>query len=111
MLVGDIMLQAEYEKLPIIEKAETYSQTEDGSIFICSRKGFNEPIYKWKDVYLKFTKNAPETTQELQNTLAVVIKKHRKTTLEKRRIAMSSHTHYGITRLQTPKSMKSSAGE
>lgn len=63
------MLQFEYEKLPIIEQANSYSQTEDGSIFICSKEGFNEPIYKWKDTYLKFTKDIPKNIKELKNTV------------------------------------------
>lgn len=63
------MLQFEYEQLPIIEKAEAYSQTEEGSISICNREGFTEPIYKWNNTYLKFTKDIPKNIKELKNTV------------------------------------------
>lgn len=63
------MLQSEYEKLPIIEDVKIYSQTEDGFIYVCSKKDFDVPIYKWKDVYLKFTDSIPKNISELKNSV------------------------------------------
>ena len=63
------MLQFEYEKLPIIEDVKIYSQTEDGYIYVCSKKDFDIPIYKWKNIYLKFTVPMPKTVTDLKNSV------------------------------------------
>lgn len=50
----------QYENLPIIEQVKIYSQTEPGYIFICSRKNWTNPIFKWKDTYLEIPNKLPE---------------------------------------------------
>ena len=50
----------QYENLSIIEQVKIYSQTEPGYIFICSRKNWTNPIFKWKDTYLEIPNKLPE---------------------------------------------------
>lgn len=63
------MLQFEYEKLPIIEQVEIYSQTEPGFIFVCSKKDFRTPLYKWNNIYFRITKEIPKNIQDIKNSV------------------------------------------
>lgn len=50
----------QYENLPIIEQVKIYSQTEPGYIFICSRKNWTKPIFKWNNTYVEIPDKLPE---------------------------------------------------
>ena len=58
-----------YEKAEIKEHVKIYSKTEPGYIFVCSRKRFRKPVYKWKEYYFSIASTIPQTIEELQSQL------------------------------------------
>ena len=58
-----------YEKADIKEQVKIYSQTEPGYIFVCSRKRYRKPVFKWKDCYFELSKNPPKNILELKNKI------------------------------------------
>lgn len=55
-----------YEKADIKEQVKVFSQTEPGYVFVCSRKRYRKPVYKWNDYYFSIDSNIPQTVEELQ---------------------------------------------
>ena len=58
-----------YEKADIKEQVKIYSQTEPGYIFVCSRKRFRKPVFKWKEYYFSIVSNLPKNIEDLQKQL------------------------------------------
>lgn len=61
------MNKQEYENIPIIEKVEIYSQTEEGFIFVCTKKDYNVAMFKWKNYY--FNLFEIKTVEDIQNNI------------------------------------------
>ena len=57
-----------YEKAEIKEQCKIYSQTEEGYIFVCSRKRYRQSVYKWKDYYFKFIPKQIKNIEDLKTT-------------------------------------------